>query len=140
MEARRYHLEQAEDCLELARLMSDPHAARILRSAAERHFEQASELELTAAPPRSLPRSRYGRATDAVPRSPNAPPIATPPRRPRRRFESPNRWNIYHIKGTPAVLLGHVEAPDEESAIKRAIEEFKISPALQKRLLAQRRA
>jgi hypothetical protein len=24
MEARRYHLEQAEDCLELARLMSDP--------------------------------------------------------------------------------------------------------------------
>ena len=52
----------------------------------------------------------------------------------------PNRWNIYHIKGTPAVLLGHVEAPDDESAIKRAIEEFKISPALQKRLLAQWRA
>ena len=46
----------------------------------------------------------------------------------------PNRWNIYHIKGTPAILLGHVEASDEESAIKRAIEEFKISPALQKRL------
>jgi hypothetical protein len=52
----------------------------------------------------------------------------------------PNIWNIYHIKGTPAVLLGHVEASDEESAIKRAIEEFKISPALQKRLLAQRRS
>jgi hypothetical protein len=52
----------------------------------------------------------------------------------------PNRWDIYHIKGTPAVLRGHVEAPDEESAIKLAIEEFKISPALQKRLLAQRRA
>ena len=51
----------------------------------------------------------------------------------------PHRWDIYHIKGTPAALLGHVEAPDEESAIKRAIEEFKISPALQKRLLAQRR-
>jgi hypothetical protein len=50
------------------------------------------------------------------------------------------RWNIYHIKGTPAVLLGHVEAPDEESAIKSAIEEFKIIPALQTRLLAQRRA
>jgi hypothetical protein len=47
--------------------------------------------------------------------------------------------NIYHIKGTPAVLLGHVKAPDEESAIKRAIEEFKISPASQKRLLSQRR-
>jgi hypothetical protein len=39
----------------------------------------------------------------------------------------PHRWNICHIKGTPAVLLGHVEAPDEESAIKRAIEEFEIS-------------
>jgi hypothetical protein len=48
-------------------------------------------------------------------------------------------WNIYHIKGTPAVLLGHVEAPDEETAIERAIEEFKVSPELQKRLLAQRR-
>jgi hypothetical protein len=48
-------------------------------------------------------------------------------------------WAIYHIKGTPAKLLGHVEAPDEESAIKKAIEEFKITPELQKRLLAQRR-
>jgi hypothetical protein len=45
METRRYHLEQAENCLELARLMSDPHSARILRSAAGRHFEQTSELE-----------------------------------------------------------------------------------------------
>jgi hypothetical protein len=48
-------------------------------------------------------------------------------------------WSIYHIKGTPAALLGHVEAPDEETAIKKAIDEFAISPALQKRLLAQRR-
>jgi hypothetical protein len=48
-------------------------------------------------------------------------------------------WSIYHIKGTPAALLGRVEAPDEESAIKKAIEEFNVSPAFQKRLLAQRR-
>jgi hypothetical protein len=48
-------------------------------------------------------------------------------------------WSIYHIKGTPAAFLGHVEAPDEETAIKRAIEEFQIRPELQKRLLAQRR-
>jgi hypothetical protein len=34
-------------------------------------------------------------------------------------------------------LLGHVEAPDEESAIKKAIDEFAVEPA---RLLAQRRA
>jgi hypothetical protein len=47
-------------------------------------------------------------------------------------------WNIYHIKGTPAALLGRVEAPDEETAISKAIDEFAVSPALQKRLLAQR--
>jgi hypothetical protein len=35
-------------------------------------------------------------------------------------------------------LIGHVEAPDEESAIKRAIEEFKITdPKRQRRLIAQ---
>jgi hypothetical protein len=48
-------------------------------------------------------------------------------------------WNIYHIKGTPAALLGRVEAPDAETAIRKAIDEFGISPALQKRLLARRR-
>ena len=56
METPRSHREQAEDCLELARLMSDPHAARILRSADERHFEQASELEVDGGFP--LDRSR----------------------------------------------------------------------------------
>jgi hypothetical protein len=55
MEARRYHLEQAEDCLELARLMSDPHSAPILRSAAGRHFERACEFELTVASPSIAP-------------------------------------------------------------------------------------
>jgi hypothetical protein len=48
-------------------------------------------------------------------------------------------WSIYHIKGTPAALLGRVEAPDEETAIRKAIDEFGIEPALQKRLLAHRR-
>jgi hypothetical protein len=61
-------------------------------------------------------------------------PEATAPRK-------QHRWAIYQIGGTPAKLLGHVEAPDEESAIKQAIEEFSITnPQLQKRLLAQRRA
>ena len=36
-------------------------------------------------------------------------------------------------------LLGRVYAPDEETAIKRAIEEFKISPAHHSRLIATRR-
>ena len=49
-------------------------------------------------------------------------------------------WNIYRLKGTPAALLGHVEAPDAETAIRTAIDEFKIEPAFHKRLLAQRRA
>jgi hypothetical protein len=49
-------------------------------------------------------------------------------------------WAIYRLKGTPAALLGHVEAPDAETAIKRAIDEFAIEPGLHKRLLAQRRA
>jgi hypothetical protein len=64
---------------------------------------------------------------------PNQAPEATTPVR-------QHRWSIYRLKGTPAKLLGHVEAPDEESAIKQAIEEFKIAPELQGRLLAQRRA
>jgi hypothetical protein len=48
-------------------------------------------------------------------------------------------WIIYHIKGTAAALLGRVEAPDEETAIRKAIDQFEIDPVLQKRLLAQRR-
>jgi hypothetical protein len=34
---------------------------------------------------------------------------------------------IYRLKGVPAKLLGNVEAPDEETAIKRAIEEFHVA-------------
>jgi hypothetical protein len=40
---------------------------------------------------------------------------------------SSKRWRISLIKATPAHLIGHVSAPDEESAIKKAIEEFKIT-------------
>jgi hypothetical protein len=31
------------------------------------------------------------------------------------------------MKSTPAALVGYVDAPDAESAIKRAIEEFEIT-------------
>jgi hypothetical protein len=48
-------------------------------------------------------------------------------------------WSIYHIKGTPAAVLGRVEALEEETAIKKAIDEFQIGPALRRKLLAQRR-
>jgi hypothetical protein len=69
--------------------------------------------------------------------------MSRPPKKPAPEPAAPGtqyRWAIYHITGTPAKLLGHVEAPDEESAITQAIEEFGITnPQLQKRLLAQRR-
>jgi hypothetical protein len=51
---------------------------------------------------------------------------------------SSKRWCISLINATPAALLGYVEAPDAESAIKKAIEEFKITdPQKQRRLIAQ---
>jgi hypothetical protein len=46
-------------------------------------------------------------------------------------------WRISLIKATPAKVIGHVEAPDAESAIAKAIEEFKITdPQKQRRLIA----
>jgi hypothetical protein len=48
MQSARYHCDQAELCLEMARQMSDPDAADILCAAAARHFAQAMELEKQA--------------------------------------------------------------------------------------------
>jgi hypothetical protein len=39
-----YHRGQAELCLEIAELMSDPAAAKLLREDAIRHFAEATEL------------------------------------------------------------------------------------------------
>jgi len=33
------------------------------------------------------------------------------------------RWQIYHIKSTPAKFAGTVTAPDEETALRKAISE-----------------
>ena len=49
-----------------------------------------------------------------------------------------HRWRIIHFKGTPANTLGYVDAPDAETAIKKAIEEFGIDRAIQARLVAER--
>ena len=47
---------------------------------------------------------------------------------------------IYHIRGTPAQLVGIVyDAPDEQSAIIKAIDEFKIPANQHGRLIALRR-
>ena len=47
-------------------------------------------------------------------------------------------WAIYHLKDTKFVGLIHNQ-PDGESAIKQAIEEYKVPPNERGRLIAQRR-
>ena len=42
------------------------------------------------------------------------------------RQQETYRWRISRLKATPAQYIGEVEAPDEASAIKKAIEEFRI--------------
>ena len=48
------------------------------------------------------------------------------------------RWSISLIKATPAKYLGAVYAKDEADAVKEAVKEFKISEALQDRIVATR--
>jgi hypothetical protein len=47
-------------------------------------------------------------------------------------------WRITRIRSTPAALIGHVEAPDAEQAIREAIRQFGIAePEQRKQLAAQ---
>jgi hypothetical protein len=55
METARYHRDQAALCLQIATLLSDPVAGRLVRMAAARHFEQVADLEaLSMAPSGTL--------------------------------------------------------------------------------------
>jgi len=49
-------------------------------------------------------------------------------------------WSIYRLHATPAQLIGIVyDQPDEQAAIKQAIEEFKVPATQRNRLIARRR-
>jgi hypothetical protein len=57
-----------------------------------------------------------------------------------KRQTNPNSWVVCHLKGTSAQFVGIVyDKPDEQAAIKRAIEEFKVPTNQRDRLMAQRR-
>jgi hypothetical protein len=47
-------------------------------------------------------------------------------------------WSIYRLRGTPAQLIGIVYAPDEQSAIKKAIQEYEVPENQRNRLIARR--
>ncbi len=47
-------------------------------------------------------------------------------------------WAIYHIKETKFIGLIH-DAPDEQTAIERAIKKYQVPPNERGRLMAQRR-
>ena len=53
--------------------------------------------------------------------------------------ERTHSWAVYHIRGTPARLVGIIDAPDEQGAIDKAIEEFKVRANQRGRPIAQRR-
>jgi 1,2-phenylacetyl-CoA epoxidase PaaB subunit len=48
------------------------------------------------------------------------------------------RWEVLRLKGSPAAYVGTVLAPDEKTALDRAIEKHGIRPADRKRLLVRR--
>jgi 1,2-phenylacetyl-CoA epoxidase PaaB subunit len=49
-------------------------------------------------------------------------------KRPSKRIaaEPLYEWRIIRLKKTPAALIGYVDAPDQEQAIAKAVESFRV--------------
>jgi hypothetical protein len=58
--------------------------------------------------------------------------------KPKRQTDKDVAWQISRIKGTPAAHIGRVMAPTAEAAIAKAIEQYKVRPEVQDRLVARR--
>jgi hypothetical protein len=58
-------------------------------------------------------------------------------KKPARRRAPPAQWEIYRLKSSPAAFVGLVYAASSEAAIAAAIEEHKIRPVDQERLIAR---
>jgi hypothetical protein len=48
-----------------------------------------------------------------------------------------HRWAVYLTTGTPAKLVGFIDAPDKETAIRAAIKDCKVPPNERGRLIAR---
>lgn len=47
-------------------------------------------------------------------------------------------WLVYRVGGAKAAYLGSVRAPNRETALALAYDEFEVAPAMRRRIIVQR--